>query len=97
MHCRLPSAPRNGRPTEQIRGTAEPHSAVTGTGTGTGTKESGTLVACFSDVGPLGLGRLVGNAPYMLHGRTPDPTGTQLTFPPPGTDPGHVPFPPREE
>ena len=35
----------------------------------TRTKESGTLVAYLYDVGPLGLGKLVTNAPYTFHGR----------------------------
>lgn len=37
----------------------------------TSTKESGTLVAYLCDVGPLGLGKLVSNAPYTFHGKTP--------------------------
>ncbi|MCX5424799.1 CocE/NonD family hydrolase [Streptomyces sp. NBC_00078] len=50
---------------QQIRGTAELHTTVTPT------KESGTLVAYLYDVGPLGLGKLVSNAPYTFHGLTP--------------------------
>ncbi|MFD4139904.1 alpha/beta fold hydrolase [Streptomyces sp. NPDC058572] len=50
---------------QQIRGTAKLHTTVTGT------KESGTLVAYLYDVGPLGLGKLVSNAPYTFHGKTP--------------------------
>jgi len=58
---------------QQIRGTAELHTTVTPT------KESGTLVAYLYDVGPLGLGRLVSNAPYTFHGRTPgEPFGLDL-------------------
>ena len=58
---------------QQIRGTAELHTTVTPT------KESGTLVAYLYDVGPLGLGRLVSNAPYTFHGRTPGkPFGLDL-------------------
>ena len=50
---------------QQIRGTTELHTTVTPT------KESGTLVAYLYDVGPLGLGKLVSNAPYTFHGLTP--------------------------
>ncbi|MGW1881641.1 CocE/NonD family hydrolase [Streptomyces sp. NPDC001970] len=50
---------------QRIRGTVKLHTTVTGT------KESGTLVAYLYDVGPLGLGKLVSNAPYTFHGRTP--------------------------
>ncbi|GKQ35946.1 alpha/beta fold hydrolase [Streptomyces sp. A012304] len=50
---------------QHIRGTATLHTTVTPT------KESGTLVAHLYDVGPLGLGKLVSNAPYTFHGRTP--------------------------
>lgn len=50
---------------QQIRGTARMHTTVTST------KESGTLVAYLYDVGPLGLGKLVSNAPYTFHGMTP--------------------------
>jgi predicted acyl esterase len=50
---------------QQIRGTARLHTTVTST------KESGTLVAYLYDVGPLGLGKLVSNAPYTFHGKTP--------------------------
>ncbi|MCD9877061.1 CocE/NonD family hydrolase [Streptomyces guryensis] len=58
---------------QQIRGTAELHTTVTPT------KESGTLVAYLYDVGPLGLGKLVSNAPYTFHGRTPGkPFGLSL-------------------
>lgn len=34
-------------------------------------KESGTLIAYLYDVGPLGLGKLVSNAPHTFHGKTP--------------------------
>lgn len=58
---------------QQIRGTAKLHTTVTPT------KESGTLVAYLYDVGPLGLGKLVSNAPYTFHGRTPgQPFGVDL-------------------
>ncbi|NUP20190.1 MAG: CocE/NonD family hydrolase [Streptomyces sp.] len=50
---------------QHVRGTAELHTTLTPT------KESGTLVAYLYDVGPLGLGKLVSNAPYTFHGRTP--------------------------
>ncbi|MFC8430563.1 CocE/NonD family hydrolase [Streptomyces sp. NPDC057253] len=50
---------------QRVRGTAELHTTLTPT------KESGTLVAYLYDVGPLGLGKLVSNAPYTFHGRTP--------------------------
>ncbi|MFI7293122.1 alpha/beta fold hydrolase [Streptomyces sp. NPDC050121] len=50
---------------QQVRGTAQLHTTVTPT------EESGTLVAYLYDVGPLGLGKLVSNAPYTFHGRTP--------------------------
>ncbi|MFF7187668.1 alpha/beta fold hydrolase [Streptomyces sp. NPDC008222] len=58
---------------QHIRGTAKLHTTVTGT------KESGTLVAYLYDVGPLGLGKLVSNAPYTWHGLTPGkPFGVDL-------------------
>ncbi|MFJ8629645.1 CocE/NonD family hydrolase [Streptomyces sp. NPDC093568] len=50
---------------QRVRGTAKLHTTITPT------KESGTLVAYLYDVGPLGLGKLVSNAPYTFHGRTP--------------------------
>ncbi|MDX6363926.1 MAG: hypothetical protein QOC85_2936 [Streptomyces sp.] len=59
--------------TQQVRGTAQLHTTVTGT------KESGTLVAYLYDVGPLGLGKLVSHAPYTFHGQTPGkPFGVDL-------------------
>ncbi|MBC9726608.1 CocE/NonD family hydrolase [Streptomyces sp. TRM68367] len=58
---------------QQVRGTARLHTTLTPT------KESGTLVAYLYDVGPLGLGKLVSNAPYTFHGRTPGkPFGVDL-------------------
>jgi predicted acyl esterase len=58
---------------QQVRGTARLHTTVTPT------EESGTLVAYLYDVGPLGLGKLVSNAPYTFHGRTPgQPFGVDL-------------------
>ncbi|MFE9022650.1 CocE/NonD family hydrolase [Streptomyces sp. NPDC007808] len=58
---------------QRVRGTAKLHTTVTPT------EESGTLVAYLYDVGPLGLGKLVSNAPYTFHGRTPGrPFGVDL-------------------
>ncbi|CCK26383.1 acyl esterase [Streptomyces davaonensis JCM 4913] len=58
---------------QQVRGTARLHTTLTPT------EESGTLVAYLYDVGPLGLGKLVSNAPYTFHGRTPgEPFGVDL-------------------
>ncbi|QOV34558.1 CocE/NonD family hydrolase [Streptomyces ferrugineus] len=58
---------------QRVRGTTKLHTTVTPT------KESGTLVAYLYDVGPLGLGKLVSNAPYTFHGRTPgQPFGVDL-------------------
>ncbi|MGX1541665.1 CocE/NonD family hydrolase [Streptomyces adustus] len=58
---------------QRVRGTARLHTTVTPT------RESGTLVAYLYDVGPLGLGKLVSNAPYTFHGRTPgEPFGLDL-------------------
>ncbi|MEU3689878.1 CocE/NonD family hydrolase [Streptomyces narbonensis] len=50
---------------QRVRGTAKVHTTVTST------KESGTVVAYLYDVGPLGVGKLVSNAPYTFHGKTP--------------------------
>ncbi|MFE0098949.1 alpha/beta fold hydrolase [Streptomyces sp. NPDC059009] len=50
---------------QRVRGTTTLHTTLTPT------KESGTLVAHLYDVGPLGLGKLVTNAPYTFHGKTP--------------------------
>ncbi|MFF1837753.1 CocE/NonD family hydrolase [Streptomyces sp. NPDC058231] len=56
-----------------IRGTARLHTTVTSN------KESGTLVAYLYDEGPLGLGKLVSNAPYTFHGQRPGhPFGVDL-------------------
>ncbi|MEU9300104.1 CocE/NonD family hydrolase [Streptomyces sp. NPDC048269] len=49
----------------RVRGTVEVHTTVTST------KGDGTFVAYLYDVGPLGIGKLVSNAPYTFHGRTP--------------------------
>lgn len=58
---------------QHVRGTAKLHTTVTPT------KESGTLVAYLYDVGPLGLGKLVSNAPYTFHGLAPGkPFGVDL-------------------
>ncbi|MFE5885218.1 alpha/beta fold hydrolase [Streptomyces hydrogenans] len=48
-----------------VRGTPLLHTTVTPT------KSSGTFVAYLYDVGPLGVGKLVSNAPYTFHDRTP--------------------------
>jgi predicted acyl esterase len=59
--------------TQQVRGTTKLHTTVAST------KTSGTLVAYLYDVGPLGLGKLVSNAPYTFHGQTPGkPFGVDL-------------------
>jgi predicted acyl esterase len=50
---------------QRVRGTAKLHTTVTST------ESSGTLVAYLYDVGPLGIGKLVSNAPYTFHDRTP--------------------------
>jgi len=50
---------------QRVRGTAALHTTLTPTA------ESGTLVAYLYDVGPLGFGKLVTNAPLTWHGRTP--------------------------
>ncbi|MFJ4870316.1 alpha/beta fold hydrolase [Streptomyces sp. NPDC088757] len=50
---------------QRVRGTVEVHTTVAST------KESGTLVAYLYDVGPLGVGKLVTNAPYTFHGKAP--------------------------
>ncbi|WP_328333123.1 MULTISPECIES: CocE/NonD family hydrolase [unclassified Streptomyces] len=112
----------------RIRGTATLHTTLTST------KESGTLIAYLYDVGPLGLGKLVSNAPYTFHGKTPgkafpvdldlfstaydvpaghhlalvtdtvdplyiehNPTGAQLTFSSPESDPSYLSVPLREK
>ncbi|MFF0273847.1 MULTISPECIES: alpha/beta fold hydrolase [unclassified Streptomyces] len=50
---------------QRVRGTVTVHTTVTST------ESSGTLVAYLYDVGPLGVGKLVSNAPYTFHDRTP--------------------------
>ncbi|MFD7433018.1 alpha/beta fold hydrolase [Streptomyces sp. NPDC059861] len=58
---------------QHVRGTAKLHTTLTPTA------ESGTLVAYLYEVGPLGIGKLVSNAPYTFHGRTPgQPFGVDL-------------------
>ncbi|MFJ4466004.1 CocE/NonD family hydrolase [Streptomyces sp. NPDC089424] len=58
---------------QQVRGTAKLHTTLTPTA------GSGTLVAYLYDVGPLGVGKLVTNAPCTFHGRTPgQPFGVDL-------------------
>ncbi|MFE9933328.1 CocE/NonD family hydrolase [Streptomyces sp. NPDC005533] len=111
----------------RVRGTAALHTTVTPT------KADGTFVAYLYDVGPLGIGKLVSNAPYTFHDRTPgrafgvdldlfstaydvpaghrlalvvdtvdplyiehNPTGAQLTFSSPRSDPSYVSVPLRE-
>ncbi|WP_371668347.1 alpha/beta fold hydrolase [Streptomyces sp. NBC_00289] len=116
------------RTAQQVRGAVKLHTTLTPTA------ESGTLVAYLYDVGPLGLGKLVSNAPFTFHGRTPgrpfgvdlelfstaydvpaghrlalvvdtvdplylehNPSGAQLTFSSPETDPSYVSVPLREQ
>ncbi|MFF9852171.1 CocE/NonD family hydrolase [Streptomyces litmocidini] len=55
---------RYGTP-QRVRGTARLHTTVTPTA------ESGTFVAYLYDVGPLGVGKLISNAPYTFHGKVP--------------------------
>ncbi|MFF0749281.1 alpha/beta fold hydrolase [Streptomyces sp. NPDC004267] len=50
---------------QRVRGTVRLHTTVTPTA------GDGTFVAYLYDVGPLGLGKLVSNAPYTFHERTP--------------------------
>ncbi|GAA3389180.1 alpha/beta fold hydrolase [Streptomyces roseoviridis] len=50
---------------QRVRGTARLHTTVTPTAS------SGTFVAYLYDVGPLGLGKLISNAPYTFHGKVP--------------------------
>ncbi|HET6860541.1 MAG TPA: CocE/NonD family hydrolase [Streptomyces sp.] len=113
--------------TQRVRGTSKLHTTVTST------KESGTLVAYLYDVGPLGLGKLVSNAPFTFHDKAPgrpfpvdlelfstaydvpaghrlavvvdtvdplyiehNPSGAQLTFSSPGTDPSYLTVPMRD-
>ncbi|MEV8532600.1 CocE/NonD family hydrolase [Streptomyces sp. NPDC051211] len=49
----------------RIRGSVKLHTTVTPT------KGDGTFVAYLYDVGPLGIGKLVSNAPHTFHGKTP--------------------------
>ncbi|MEU7292682.1 alpha/beta fold hydrolase [Streptomyces exfoliatus] len=50
---------------QRVRGTVKVHTTVTPA------EKSGTLVAYLYDVGPLGVGKLISNAPYTFHDRTP--------------------------
>ncbi|MET9465296.1 CocE/NonD family hydrolase [Streptomyces sp. NPDC006544] len=112
----------------RVRGTVRLHTTLTPT------KSDGTFVAYLYDVGPLGIGKLVTNAPYTFHGRPAgqsfgvdldlfstaydvpaghrlavvvdtvdplyiehNPTGAQLTFSSPRTDPSYVSVPLREQ
>ncbi|MFE2168695.1 CocE/NonD family hydrolase [Streptomyces sp. NPDC059447] len=50
----------------RVRGTVKLHTTVTPT------KADGTFVAYLYDVGPLGVGKLVSNAPYTFHDKTPN-------------------------
>lgn len=57
----------------RVRGAVKLHTTVTPT------KGDGTFVAYLYDVGPLGIGKLVSNAPYTFHGKTPgQPFGVDL-------------------
>ncbi|GHB74145.1 hypothetical protein GCM10010347_50600 [Streptomyces cirratus] len=49
----------------RVRGTVALHTTVTPTAA------DGTFVAYLYDVGPLGIGKLITNAPYSFHGKTP--------------------------
>lgn len=112
----------------RVRGTVSVHTTVTPT------KSDGTFVAYLYDVGPLGIGKLISNAPYTFHGKPAgrsfgvdldlfstaydvpaghrlavvvdtvdplyiehNPTGAQLTFSSPRTDPSYVSVPLREQ
>ncbi|GAA0446951.1 CocE/NonD family hydrolase [Streptomyces sp. NPDC046215] len=50
---------------QRVRGSVKLHTTLTSD------KESGTAVAYLYDVGPLGVGKLVSQAPYTFHGREP--------------------------
>ncbi|MFF5971098.1 alpha/beta fold hydrolase [Streptomyces sp. NPDC012769] len=50
---------------QRVRGTARLHTTVTPTAS------SGTFVAYLYDVGPLGMGKLISNAPYTFHDKAP--------------------------
>lgn len=58
---------------QRIRGTVKLHTTVTSD------KSSGTAVAYLYDVGPLGIGKLITNAPVTFHDHTPGtPFGVDL-------------------
>ncbi|MCP3754071.1 CocE/NonD family hydrolase [Streptomyces sp. TBY4] len=112
----------------RVRGTVKLHTTVTPS------KSDGTFVAYLYDVGPLGIGKLISNAPYTFHDQQAgrpfgvdlelfstaydvpaghrlavvvdtvdplyiehNPTGGQLTFSSPRTDPSYVSVPLREQ
>lgn len=112
----------------RVRGTVKLHTTVTPT------KSDGTFVTYLYDVGPLGIGKLISNAPYTFHGKPAgqsfgvdlelfstaydvpaghrlavvvdtvdplyiehNPTGAQLTFSSPRSDPSYVSVPLREQ
>ncbi|GHH36111.1 CocE/NonD family hydrolase [Streptomyces candidus] len=114
--------------TQEVRGTAKFRTTLTSN------KESGTLVAYLYDVGPLGVGKLVSNAPFTFHGQPAgkpfpvdlelhstaydvpaghrlalvvdtvdplyiehNPSGAQLTFSSPASDPSYVSVPLRNK
>lgn len=120
-------SPRHDEP-RRVRGTVKLHTTVTPS------KSDGTFVAYLYDVGPLGIGKLISNAPYTFHGKPAgqafgvdlelfstaydvpaghrlavvvdtvdplyiehNPTGGQLTFSSPRTDPSYVSVPLREQ
>lgn len=58
---------------QRVRGTVKLHTTVTGD------RSDGTAVAYLYDVGPLGVGKLITNAPFTFHDRTPGtPFGVDL-------------------
>ncbi|WP_448333572.1 CocE/NonD family hydrolase [Streptomyces sp. DSM 41534] len=58
---------------QRVRGTVKLHTTVTGD------RSDGTAVAYLYDVGPLGVGKLITNAPFTFHDRAPGtPFGVDL-------------------